>query len=382
MTVTVVRPAIQVRDARADDNTSLLGLAAACPMEGDIALSITREPDFFALNRLEGDQWRVGVAESGSRSDGGIVGCVMGAARTTYVRGHSRDTLYAGDLKVHPKTRGVGVADALTEWVVDVLAGLGDADAPVLVTVLAGNRAMERRTHGRGGAAAFTRFATIRAFSIPLLWPRTHRTRQAQGDVRVSPATSSDIDEMAAVWQRVAPGRQFAPVLDSDSMSAWIAGAPGLDIGDYRVARSRDGRIAGFLAWWDQTPFKQSRVLRYSRRLAVARAALNALASVTGGVRLPAIGEPLRYRTALHVCVPSGRPDVLRALVRASCVQLRAERYAFATIGLDTRDPLCAAMAGFAAQPTDVNAYVLTPGGPYAGPPLDDRPLHYEIALV
>jgi hypothetical protein len=303
----------------------------------------------------------------------------MGAARTAYVRGHSRDTLYAGDLKVYPAVRGVGIADALTEWVVDVLADLGGDDAPMLVTVLAGNRAMERRTLGRGGAAAFKRFATIRAFSIPLLWPRSDNAR---GDIRVSPATSSDVGEMAELWQRVAPGRQFAPVFNADSMSAWIADAPGLDIGDYRVARSRDGRVLGFIAWWDQAVFKQSCVLRYAPRLAATRAALNALARVTGGVRLPSIGEPLRYRTALHLCVPSGRPDILRALVRTSCAELRAARYAFATIGLDARDPLCAAMAGLGAQPTDVNAYVLTPRGPYVGPPLDDRPLHYEIALV
>jgi ribosomal protein S18 acetylase RimI-like enzyme len=380
MTATMARPAIQVRDARTDDNASLIALATACPMEGDIALAISREPDFFALNRLEGSQWRLGVVEWRTLPDGGgIAGCVMGAARTTYVRGRSRDTLYAGDLKVHPAVRGVGVADALTEWAVDMLADLGGDDAPMLATVLAGNRAMERRTRGRGGAAAFTRFATIRAFSIPLLWPRSDNVRS---DIRVSPATGSDVGEMAELWQRVAPGRQFAPVFDADSMSAWITDAPGLDIGDYRVARSRDGRILGFIAWWDQAVFKQSRVLRYSPRLAAARAALHGLARVTGGVRLPSIGEPLRYRTALHVCVPSGRPDILRALVRASCAELWAARYAFATIGLDTRDPLCAAMAGLAAQPTDVNAYVLTPGGPYDGPPLDDRPLHYEIALV
>jgi ribosomal protein S18 acetylase RimI-like enzyme len=380
MTATMARPAIQVRDARTDDNASLIALATACPMDGDIALAISRAPDFFALNRLEGAQWRLGVVEWQSLPGGpGIAGCVMGAARTAYVRGRSRETLYAGDLKVHPVVRGVGVADALTEWVVDVLADLGGDDAPMLVTVLAGNRAMERRTHGRGGAAPFTRIATIRAFSIPLLWSRAFRP---QSDIRVSAATSADVGEMAELWRRVAPGRQFAPVFNADSMSAWIADAPGLDIGDYRVARGRDGRILGFVAWWDQTVFKQSRVLRYSFRLAAARTALNGLAKLSGGVRLPSIGEPLRYRTALHVCVPAGRPDVLRALVRASCAELRAERYAFATIGLDTRDPLCAALSGLAAQPTDVNAYVLTPRRPYAGPPLDDRPLHYEIALV
>jgi hypothetical protein len=46
------------------------------------------------------------------------------------------------------------------------------------------------------------------------------------------------------------------------------------------------------------------------------------------------------------------------------------------------RDPLCAALSGLAAQPTDVGAYVLTPTGAYSGPSLSDRPLHYEIALV
>ncbi|HEY9225776.1 MAG TPA: hypothetical protein VIP11_03965, partial [Gemmatimonadaceae bacterium] len=112
------------------------------------------------------------------------------------------------------------------------------------------------------------------------------------------------------------------------------------------------------------------------------RAAINGITRLSGGVGLPNVGEPLRYRTALHVCVPTGRPDILRSLIRSSCAELRAEGYAFATVGLDVHDPLCAAMSGLGAQPTDVNAYVVTPGGPYAGAALDERPLHYEIALV
>jgi len=187
---------------------------------------------------------------------------------------------------------------------------------------------------------------------------------------------------MVSLWQRVAIERQFAPAFDADELSAWISSAPGLSIDDYRVARARDGRIVGFVAWWDQSAFKLSRVLRYSPRLALVRAAINGLAAMSGGVRLPDVGEPLRYRTALHVCVPSDRPDVLRSLIRSSAAELRKERYAFATIGLDVKDPLCAATSGLGAQPTDVNAYVLTPTGGYAGPPLGDRPLHYEIALV
>jgi GNAT superfamily N-acetyltransferase len=78
-------------------------------MEGDITLRITRDPDFFQLNRLEGSRWRVGVAEV----DGRVVGCVMGAERSAFLHGVEQRTMYAGDLKVLPTMRGTGVADAL-----------------------------------------------------------------------------------------------------------------------------------------------------------------------------------------------------------------------------------------------------------------------------
>jgi hypothetical protein len=369
---TLTRRAVHVRDAIPDDNDALRAVAASCPMEGDIAVTVMREPDFFQLNRLEGERWRVGVAEV----EGRVVGCIMAAERLAYVHGEPRRTLYAGDLKVDPMVRGRGVADALSAWAREAFAGMAGADAPIVMTILGGNRAMERRTTGKGGMPNFKRFATIRVFSIPLLVPRAF----ADARFRVSPATTDDVDEMMALWHRVAAGRQFAPELTPERFASWLAIAPGLVLSDYRLARDRTGRLVGFLAWWDQARFKQLRVLRYSPRLRVARAIVNRVASVTGSVPLPDVGAELRYRTAVHVCV--AKAGVLRTLLRASHRELRQARYAFATIGLDVRDPLCAALDGFFAQPTDVNAHVCTAGGDYAGPSLADRPLHYEIALV
>jgi hypothetical protein len=187
---------------------------------------------------------------------------------------------------------------------------------------------------------------------------------------------------MAALWQRVAPSRQFAPVYTAETLAEWIASAAGLDISSYRLAHDRSGRLVGFLAWWDQSCFKQLRVLRYSPRLRAVRAVLNVAAGLTSGTPLPDDGEPLRYCTAVHTCVPADSPGVLRSLVTDSYAELRAARYAFATIGLDARDPLQIALKGFFAQPTDAHAHVCTPGGDYTGPSLANRPLHYEIALV
>lgn len=366
---------VVTRDATAKDNAALIALAAACPMAGDLSLCVNRAPDFFALNRLEGDRWSVGVADlAGSPT----IGCVAVAERCAHVFGHPSRVMYASDLKVHPDHRGSRAADALILYVRDHCLAAGGPDVPILLTVLAGNRPMERLAEGPRGLPVLSHFATLRAHAVPLLW----RRRVPDAGVRFTTGRESDLEDMAALWRTVAPGRQFAPAFDADGLERWITDAPGLDLSDYIIARRPNGRLAGFLGVWDQTSFKQLRVVAYSRRLAVVRAALNAAAPVIGVTPLPSPGAPLRHATVVHACVPPRSPEVLRALVLTAYDALRGRGHAFFTIGLDVRDPLANALDGLLAQPTDISARVTTPLGSYTGPALDDRPLHFEIALV
>ena len=367
-------PLTGVRDATPADNAALVALAQACPMRGDLTMCVDRAPDFFALVRLEGERWRVGVAEE----SGTVIGCVTASERLAYVNGSVARTGYLGDLKVHPAHRGGFAADALQEFCRDVGRGYGGDDLLGLVTVLGGNRAMERRAGGPRGLPVLTRFATLDVHAIPLLWPRAERV----AGLRVEPARAEDLDEMGALWNRVAPTRQLAPVLGAARLRARIDDAPGLAVEDYLVARRADGRIAGFLALWDQYFIKQLRVLGYSPRLAVARRALNAIAPVAGTPSLPPTGHVLPSLAVLHCCVPGDDAEVLRALLLHGYAARRGRGYLFLTLALDRRDPLRAALRGLLAQPTVVGAYVTTPAGEYAGPPLDGRPLHFESSLV
>lgn len=363
-------------DATPADDAALRELASACEMRGDVGLRVDREPDFFALNRLEGERWQVGVVR-GLAADS-VAGCVAVSERRVYLNGTPRQTVYIGDLKVHPAHRGSPAADVLQRYARDACARIGGPDVPGLITILAGNAPMERRADGPRGLPVMRRFATIRSHAIPFVGRRLNDVAALQ----VQRARADDLEEMAALWLRVAPQRQLAPVHDAASLGAWIAAAPGLGLESYWVARHRGGRIAGFIAAWDQSAFKQMRVTSYSRRLRLVRAAFNLAASLSGATPLPRAGGELRCLTAFNCCVPGDEPGVLRALLLEVYAAKRGQGYSCINIGLDIRDPLTTALRGLLAQPTDIHAYITTPGGPYAGPALDTRPLHYETALV
>ncbi len=368
------------RPATCADNAGLLALAAACPMQGDLTLCVQREPDFFALNRLQGDRWDVGVVDGGRA---GVIGCVAVAERLAYVNGMARPTAYASDLKVHPAFRGRrngtgSVADALTEYARDTLGAI-DPHLPVLVTVLGGNAAMAPRLLGPRGLPRLGRFATIRSFAVPLFALR--RLDPPHG-LCVRPAEEWDLDEMAALWRTVAPLRQLAPVLGADDFRRVSAEAPGLALSSYWIARHAAGHMAGFVALWDQQQLKHTVVQRYAPRAALFRYGFNLVAPLVGSPRLPVSGTPLRYLSAFQVCVPATDPGVLRALLVTAARAHAGAPYAFCSLGLDVTDPLSSALAGCWAQTTLVHAHVGTPAGAYEGPPLSGLPLHFETALV
>jgi hypothetical protein len=305
-----------------------------------------------------------------------IVGCVAISERLSYVNGRESRTGYASDLKVHPAHRDTRIADELSKYAERESADL-PAAAPVLITVLAGNRSMERRLSGPRGVPALRRLATIRTHSLPILWHR-----QVAGSIDISRAGWRDLEEMASLWKKVAPGRQLAPVFTVDSMAEWIDSTPGLDISSYRLARSRSGELLGFFAVWDQRSFKQLNVVGYSPRMRAARSIFNLIAPVVGGARMPRPGNALNCATIAHICVPGASADVLHALLASTHNELRHSGISFINIGLDTRDPLSTATEGFFAQPTDVNACVTRSRYGIPCEPLDEAPVHYEIALV
>ena len=362
-----------VREAGPADNDSLLELTRACPMEGDIGLCVDRSPDFFRLCWLGNSSFRVGVVYG---PDGTLVACATLAERRAWVRGEPVRLAYASDLKVHPRYRGSGAAPLLVRWVTEQSRDIVGDPGPILLTVLSGNRAMERLFAGDRDLPRIESFATLRAHAVPVF----HRP-MPEPRFGVEAATPELHREMRALWNLRAPERQLSPLrpLGLDVAS----GARGTDLGTPRhfVARDAGGRVVGFLGLWDEHPVKQLRVTGYSVRLGAARTAINLLAPFIGAERLPGTGGILRSATVVDLCVPHDAPEMLRALLLAANRAVLRSGVAFLTVGLDVRDPLKAALQGLHAQPTDFLACASAATGEYRGPPLGGRLVHFEPAM-
>jgi predicted N-acetyltransferase YhbS len=345
-----------VRRAEAGDNRALCALARRCPTQADIEICVHREPDYLTLDALLGGDWRVFVAEN----EQGIVGSVVGSVRRVFVNGNPTVTGYIGDLKVEPAHRRCGTATSLIASVREGFRVISP-HLPVLFTALRGNPAVQRLA--RVTSPQSQPCGVIRIHSIPLLGRLQPGTIDGY---TVQPAAESDVQEMMSLWTARASERQFTPPQHAASFAEYLHQAPGLDLTSYLVARDRRGRVAAFAAFWDQRSLKTTRVLNYPPRLNAFRRAYNTMAPFLRAATLPAPGEVLRGLSVFHLAYR-------RAVGRD---------YAFISVGLDTRDPAIDALRGLWAQPTDVHAFLTTPGGTSSPPELDGRPLRFETALV
>ena len=368
---------LRVREARPEDDQALVALAAMCPMYGDISLCVDREPSFFALSELEGDPWRVGVVDG---PDGTPVACMGVARRHLYLGGEPTYVAYIGDLKVHPDYRRNRLAIQLVGWAHEVAEEMVGADGVKISTVLKGNESVEKGLETLAAQGTSMRpVGTIRALSIPLAAKRRIKPRETI----IDHAVTADIPEMIRLWQRLAPQRDGTQVLDEAEFRHLLDTSPGLRISDYLLARRRGGDdIVGFVGLWDQHSMKQMRVIEYSPMMKPLRAVFNLLSPLTRVAKLPAPGQQLRYRNAVHLCIPPGDVSTLRALLLAGGNWLKAEGYSIFTVGVDANDPLVEAFSGMLAQPTDVTAIIdrVRQGGPVRTSV--HRPLHFEISTV
>jgi len=341
------------------DDAGVRRLVRTQAMPGRVRLSFCREPDFSTGCAVTGDEYRILVARS--QPEGAVVGVACRSVRRVFLNGLERRIGYFGQLRVDERYRG--------RWLVSrgfaMLEAMHRTDPlpAYLVSIVDGNdeaTGILVRKPRRG----FPRLREVARYVTFALRVR----RVSSGTRSTSVGTPTSAGEIADFLSREGPRRQLASVWTADSLQR--LSEYGLTTDDMRVVRG-DGAIAGVMALWDQSAYKQSVIRGYSGWLRAA------------GPLLPRPGTVLRSAYASLVCAAHDDVRVFDSLLRDACARAAARGFEYLLMGLDMRDPFAGVVRTYPHIAYPSRLYLASwPDGELSHEPLDDRPVYVDIATL
>lgn len=368
---------VRVTEAGPGDDEDLRALLRANPMPGAISVTFEREPNFFLGGTIEGEWHRTMIARDAA--DRATIGLATMSRYNAFQNGKVVRQGYLSQLRVDAKYRGHrGPLRAgfrlLEEW-------HRDDHAPLYLTTVIEDNTIARRVLERDwpGKPHYREREVILSLALPL-W-RRRRVRPPAG-IEIRRAGAEDLGALAECLQRNHARYQFAPVWTPEDLASEER-CRGLRVEDFRLA-TKNGRVVGCLAAWDQSGFKQTVIHGYEGFLGRARPGWNAVARLLKAPRLPNPGEPLHSIFLSHAAVDDDDPATLVALVTSAYNDAVGTKHAFAMVGLAERNPMTPALrrAFRAIEYRSVLYVTHWDDGDAAAEALDGRVPHVEIAIL
>lgn len=358
--------------AKPEDDSEIRRLLRDNPMDGEIRVSLEREPNAFLAAAVEGEPHHTVVARE--PSTGRIVGMGTRAVWNAFIDGEPRRLGYLSQLRVDRSFRGrrrllaAGYA-ALREL-------RAPDEAPFDLTSIIADNETARRLLG-GGVPGLPTYRELSGF-VTLVLPALRPSRK-RASVEIEPGRPGRMDEIAECLARNRRRYQTAPFFTAAELTS-SERSRGLAPHDFRLAL-RDGRVAGCLALWDQQGFKQVVVRGYAPRLARWRPWINRLPRSLGIPRLPDPGEALPHATISHVAVDGDDPLIFQALVESAHAEACARGLAYVVIGFAADHPWLPWLERrFRCRRYESVLYTVDWGGGAGA--LDGRRPHVEAALL
>jgi len=333
--------------AQPNDDAQLRARMAADWIDGTVALSLRREPSYFAASRLQGAMRTLVCREAAT---GDIVATLGRSVATVFLHGKPCRAALVSDVRVAQTHRGRGLVPRLFSE----LQALHEADPmPCYALIYDDNdRALRSLAGGRPGMPRWRPFSRLTTHALHL---GASRREAAPPRVELRRARAADLPDIMRFLGARSKACSWAPVLEIDDF------LPGgrcdtLRADDFFVA-IREGRICATIAAWDQAPLRQAHVERYAGPIAYARPLYNVLAALRGRPPLPAPGARLPYVYLAFIAAQHDDASLCGALLRHVCNALGGRRWLHAVAALDQADPLSRAFGGYRAIRSTVSCY-------------------------
>jgi hypothetical protein len=358
------------RPANEGDRADLLALVRDGAQDGAVKIAYEREPDYFPAMSIPTPAPQLWVLED--KVSGRVVGGFNLGQRAVYVNGARRLAWYGNELRIHSSVRG---GMALHRLFRQLKLLLGD---DWMETVIMGDNqaSLDTVASGRAGLPAYYPVGETRTH---MLSTRARIAGPAVAGCDVQRARVQDLAELQAFHVREAARYQLAPAYDFAALGGEDPYYLGARLEDIFLLR-RGGEIVAMAGLWDQTGFKQSRIIAYSPAIALFRPLYNLKSRLSGGLTLPKAGEISRYAYLWAVAVRGDDPALLRTLLRAMLKMVHEDVVPgpeALLLGFGAANPLNAAVDASATRSFSSRQFVSS----WAGDPRPGFDTHRPFAI-
>ena len=345
-----VHSTLEFRKSRPSDNFGLVQLVKSCPMQGATQAFMDRHPDFFALPRLQGDEWQVYVSECG----GEIVGNFSYAYRQEVWGNKVVKVLHGGDLRVDPKRRQSMALMTFIKFYRKLLRqdNYHHGSAEIMIgneSPLKAQELLKRAVDVVGAGKAINyQLAPIFPTRVSAKW----NYRQAQ---------ENDLPRIASLLKESYSAHSGQPVFSETNLKKILSGHPSFSIDSIWVAEDRD-TIQACCGLWDQHSIRKTVVTRFEPKTQWLLSSLRLLKPILSLPALPRVGHELRYCYLRLLGQSRSEGEPLRNLIRFLLNKSRKEKqHQFLMVSFHEDDPMRQAVSGIMGNKTLTHLYYYFP---------------------
>jgi hypothetical protein len=337
-------------------------------MEGQMHISLEREPDAFAADFGLAKAQDFVVARD--LATGEAIGICERAVHNCHINGEPRLMPYIGALRVAASHRNkIAIIKGGFAKLRTIVEAAGTS--PFALTSIASENKTALRLLAKG-LPGLPRYEAAGELSTCVL-----RASKTQTPTDVIPP--NELADAANQWNAQHQFSQVWKASETEQLSAFgLASQSCLGV-------QASGVLCGSVGLWDQRKHRQAVVRRYPAILALARPLLSVFAGLTGRPPLPELGQAMNVAVASHFSWADGSETTFvrlinAALARAHHLGISAVAFGFATGGAChrlLRDKFPAAM-----EFRSTLFKVFWPEDAERQIKLDRRPVHPELGVL
>lgn len=316
-------------------------------MKGSISVAFETEPSFFDSISVQGRESQVMV---GKTEEGDLMGLGVRSIKQVYINEKVMDIGYLSGLRVNPEFRNNSFLSGAYKFFKKLDQ---DGKVPFYLTTIIEDNAIARRIleSGRGGLPNYMPFGFLSTFIIK---PQTKKNNKRYEIIK---GNNMPLENIVNFLNKEGSKKQFYPhYKTSDFNSIRLRG---LKQEDFYLAMEGNN-IIGTIAKWNQESFKQTRIVKYDKKMKITRPFINLISKFSNIPNLPKAGDLLHYFYAAFPTTKNNNPEILESLLCEVASDPENKEYDYFALGLSKMDSLAEAAKLFTPRTYNARLYVVS----------------------